>query len=603
MLNSQDDHLLYFQRELTYLRKMGQAFAEKYPKIAGRLELGTEHSQDPNIERLIEAFAFLTARIQISIENEFPEVSSALLNVLYPHFMNPVPSMSIAQFEPDPEQGLLTSGHLIKKQTPLFSTTGQGEICRFRTCYPVTLWPLKVKEAVFESTDKYEFLDQASDIATVLRLRITSNGAPLNKLKLDNLVFYLNDESATCHEIYELLFCNVRQVGILAEDTKNPVFLPEESITPVGFEPDEDILPYNPLAHPGYRMLQEYFSFPENFMFFRVNHLNRITSKKTIDLLILLDRKPRDRMVISPKTFCLGCTPIINLFTKTSEPIRLEGRETEYRIQPDHRRERITEIHSLLKVSGSSDPKDETRNYAPFYSFNHEMTSKGQDAFWYAARQLTGRKDLPGTEMILRFVDLKFNPRQPPSEIVFAHTLCTNRDLAEQLPDNAKLQIEEAAPLQFIRCLRKPTPQLTPSIRGETLWKLISHLSLNHLSFSDGGAGSLTALKEILRLYSFSNRQSSEQQIQGLRDMQCRKVIRRAGSEAWRGFCRGTEITLTFDEKAYVGNSAFLMASTLNRFFALYASVNSFTQLIIKSAQRDGTWKRWQPMVGEKIVL
>lgn len=603
MLNSQDDLLLYFQRELTYLRKMGQAFAEQYPKIAGRLELGTEHCQDPNIERLIEAFAFLTARIQISIENEFPEVSTALLGVLYPHFLNPVPSMSIAQFQPDPEQGLLTSGHDIKKNTPLFSVTRQGEICRFRTCYPVTLWPVAVVEAGFESTDKYNFLDQASDIATVLRLRVATRGGPLKKLGMNNLVFYLNDESATVHEIYELLFSHTRQVALLPENAEEPVFLPEEAITPVGFEPDEDILPYNPLAHPGYRMLQEYFTFPENFLFFRVNHLDRHPSDKYVDILILLDRKPRDRMVVTTDTFCLGCSPIINLFTKTSEPIRLEGRETEYRVPPDHRRERITEIHSILKVSGSSDAKEETRVYAPYYSFNHDMAAKGQDAFWYARRQPTGRKDLPGTEMHLRFVDLQFNPRRPPAEVVFAHTLCTNRDLAEQLPDNAQLQIEEAAPLQFIRCLRKPTPQLTPAMRGETLWKLISHLSLNHLSFSAGGKGSLDALKEILRLYSFSNRESSEQQIQGIRDMNCRKVVRRIGKDAWRGFCRGTEITLVFDEKAYVGNSGFLLASVLNRFFPLYASINSFTQLVIKSIQRDGIWKQWHPMAGEKIVL
>ena len=603
MLNSQDDLLLYFQRELTYLRKMGQAFAEKYPKIAGRLELGTEHCQDPNIERLIEAFAFLTARIQIAIENEFPEVSTALLGVLYPHFLNPVPSMSIAQFEPDPEQGQLTGGHDIQRDTPLFSATPQGEICRFRTCYPVTLWPLTVEEAVFESTDKYDFLDQAADIATVLRLRLRTRTLPLNKLNLNNLVFYLNDESATVLEIYELLFCNARHVALLSDRGEDPVFLPEDALTPVGFEPDEAILPYNPLAHPGYRMLQEYFTFPENFLFFRANHLDRVTSDQFIDLLILLDRKPRDRMVIGPDTFCLGCTPIINLFTKTSEPIRLEGRETEYRISPDHRRERITEIHSILKVSGSADPREETRVYAPYYSFDHSMVTQGQDAFWYARRQPTGRRDLPGTEMYLRFVDLQFNPRQPPSEVVFAHILCTNRDLAEQLPDNAQLQIEEAAPLQFIRCLRKPTPQLNPAMRGETLWKLISHLSLNHLSFSAGGKGSLDALKEILRLYSFSNRESSEQQIQGIREMTTRKVVRRVGQDAWRGFCRGTEITLLLDEKAYVGNSGFLLASVLNRFFPLYASINSFTQLVIKSLQRDGVWKQWPPMVGEKTLL
>jgi type VI secretion system protein ImpG len=602
MRAASDELLEYYKRELTYLRRMGLAFAERYPKVAGRLELGMDQSPDPHIERLIEAFAFLTARIQHSMESEFPQVSSALLGILYPHFLNPIPSMGIARFEVDPAQGKFTTGHLINKHTPLFTQTQEGEICRFRTCYPLTLWPAEVAYAGFESTDQFDFLDALPEVALVLRLRIASPEVPFPELDLRKLRFYLNGDRMLVNALYELLFCHVLHIAVLPEKGEDPVFLPDESILPVGFGPDEDVLPYPPNAHPGYRLLQEYFTFPEKFLFFDLDHLETRGSEEFFDILIMLDQMPGSRLTVDRKTFCLGCTPIINLFPKTSEPIRLDERHAEYRLIPDKRREKITEIHSVVSVSASSDPRVETRRFEPFFSFNHYMEATGQKAYWVARKQDTGRKDLPGSEVFLSFVDLDFDPTLPPATTVFSHTLCTNRRLAEEVPAGAVLQIEEAAPLSMISTLTKPTPQIEPPLRGATLWRLISHLSLNYLSLSDGEE-SLKALREILRLYSFSEGASTFQQISGIRGMSTRTVMRLMGSEAWRGFCRGIEITLLFDERLYVGSSAFLLAAVLNRFFPLYASINSFTQLIIKSEQREGIWRKWQPMAGERIVL
>ncbi|MBI3329158.1 MAG: type VI secretion system baseplate subunit TssF [Nitrospinae bacterium] len=602
---SANDHealLESYKRELTYLRKMGAEFARQYPKVAGRLELEEGECADPHVERLLEAFAFLTARIQYQIDSEFPEITSALLGILYPQLLNPVPSMAIARFDVDPTQGKLTTGHLIKKDTPLFAQAQQGLICRFRTCYPVTLWPVKVAYAGLESTAQFDFLDAAAEVATVLRLRLECQGGSFKELTLRRLRFYLNGDWVLVNALYELLGCHVLRLAILPQNSKQPVFLPEDSIVPVGFAPQEDVLPYPLQAHGGYRLLQEYFTFPEQFLFFDIDHLDRHASDTAFDLLIMLDQVPRERLVVDRNTFVLGCTPIINLFRKTSEPLRLDQRKLEYRLVADMRRERTTEIHSLLSVSAATDSTDDTKTFMPFYSFNHQMEGGEHKAFWHARRLPTGRKDLPGTDMFLSFLDLDFKPSLPATQTVFAHTLCTNRDLAEQLPAGALLQIEEAAPLARVSCLSKPTPQLDPPLGGQTLWQLISHLSLNYLSLAEGEE-SLQALREILRLYSFSDRPSTYQQIMGIRGMACRPVVRRIGTEAWRGFCRGIEVTLTFDERLYVGSSPFLFASVLNHFLALYGSVNSFTQLVIKSRQREGIWKQWQPMAGEQIVL
>jgi type VI secretion system protein ImpG len=602
MLNNTNDLLEYYKRELTYLRKMGSSFAEDYPKVAGRLEMGIEQSPDPHVERLIEAFAFLTGRVQYNLESEFPQLATALLGTIYPQFLAPVPSMAIACLEVDPTQGGPTTGHLVPQHTPLFTQTGQGEFCRFRTGYPVVLWPLEVTYAGFESTDQFDFLDARPEVSLVLRLTIESPEGGLAEMELDKLRFYLNADSMLAHALYELLFSHVLDVALLPEESQNPVRLPHSSIQAVGFGPDEGLLPYPPGSHYGYRLLHEYFTFPEKFLFLDIHNLHGHRSENRFDILILLDQIPGSRLTIDKHTFKLGCTPIINLFKKTTDPIRLDEKRAEYLLHPDQRREGITEIHSIEEVLAIEHDSFEAKPVEPFYSYNHTLEQRGQRAYWQARREDTGRKELPGTHVYLSLVDLDFNIHVPPTTTIFAKTLCTNRRLAEEVPAGAILQIEAAAPLERIYTLDKPTRQIDPPLRGQALWRLISHLSLNYLSLGNDQE-SLDALREILRLYSFLDPEQTYQQISGIREMSCRQVVRRIGSDAWRGFCRGIEATLVFDENLYVGTGAFLLAAVLNRFLPLYASVNSFTQLIIKSKQREGIWKQWEPMAGEQIVL
>lgn len=602
-LKDQEDLLRYYNSELTYLRRMGRSFAARYPKVAERLELSSDHSPDPHVERLIESFAFLTARIQRQIDAEFPQITNALLGILYPHLVNPVAPMGIARFEVDPDQGKMTTGHLIPKHTGLFAQTGDGLTCRFRTCYPVTLWPFEVERASFESADQFDFLNQSPQVATVIRLRLATRGVTLPEMGLGKLRFFLRGDSGLVNALYELLFCHTWRVAILPESGKTPIFLPDQAIQPVGFGADEDVIPYPEHAHPAYRLLQEYFLFPQKYHFFDLDYLHLHRSQQYLDILILLNQLPRERLIVDRETFCLGCTPVINLFRKTTEPIRLDHTQLEYRLIPDIRRERTHEIHSVVSVSASSNAMEETAHLDPFFSFQHRRDGKEQRAFWYARRVATGREDLPGTDLEISFLDLDFKPSLPPVQTVYAHTLCTNRDLATQLPAGARLQIENAAPLNWISCLEKPTAPAYPPLEGSSLWALISNLSLNYLSLS-GGKESLDALREILRLYSFSDAPSTHKQVQGIRQMSCRRVVRRVGHTDWRGFCQGTEVTLEFDEDLYVGSGAFLLGAVLQQFFALYASVNSFTQLVMtRSAQREGEWKRWPPLVGYQPVV
>jgi type VI secretion system protein ImpG len=618
--NSHEELLKYYKSELTYLRRMGGVFAERYPKVAKRLELGRDECADPHVERLIEAFAFLTGRLQHELDSEFPDITSALLNILYPQLTSPIPSMAIAQFNIDPEQGKMTTGFTIEPHTPLFADAANGVFCRFRTCYPVTLWPLKVGGAVLESTRHSSFIDADSKAVMALKLKVECQpGGKLNELPIDRLRFYLNGDPTSVKTLYEMLFCDVHDVAIRIPGARTPVFLGPNSIQPVGLEAYDDMLPHPPNVHPGYMLLLEYFAFPKQYLFFDLcfDQSNPERRKQTNSLLdfmpnneasefevfLLVNRRPKESLVIDEDTFCLGCTPIINLFPKTTEPIRLDHRSLEYPLIPDKRRERTTEIHSILSVSASSNDADTTQRLEPFYSYNHRLETSNHTAFWHGRRVPAQRKDLTGTEMVLTFLDLDLKPRLPAMQTVYAHTLCTNRDLPSELPVGAVFQMEQHAPLDKERpivCLGKPTQPVPPPSRGATAWRLVSHLSLNHLSLSEE-KDSLPALKEILRLYCLQ--ESHHKLIDGIKEMSCRKVMRHTGNDPWRGFCRGNEVTLVLDEDYYEGSGGFLFGAVLNRFLASYAAVNSFTQLVVKSKQREGVWKKWEPMAGETVLL
>lgn len=594
------EFLAAYQRELIFLRQMGAEFATRYPKIAARLDLSEDTCTDPHVERLIESFAFLTARLQAQIDAEFPVFTSALLGSLYPHLTAPIPSLSVARLEPDMEGGVPSSGYEVRRHSPLFAAGSGDALVRFRTCYPVTLWPLSVSEARIENTDQYPFLDQMPKVSAVLRLRLQAGKVNFNEIAVDRLRFFLNAEAQTAFALYDLFCSGVLGVAICLDKKKEPAVLqPASALRPVGFGDDESVLTTPTQGHPGYRLLQEYFAFPEKFLFFDLDVPGVRRAKRTVDVLILLDEPPRRRLTIDAETFALGCTPIVNLFDRTTEPIRLEERQPEHRLVADSRQERSVGVHSLISVSASEDPST-VEIMEPIFSYRHPADSDGA-VFYHAQRRLTGRADIPGSDLFLTFVDLRMDLAQPPHKTVYAHTLCTNRDLAAQVPAGAELQAEEGGPLARVVCLRKPTAQIEPPAGGSGMWRLVSQLSLNHLSLS-GGEGSLPALRELLRLYRFNPTQS-EDQINGIRRMSCRPVLRHLGDDAWRGYRQGLEVTLTLDETLYVGSSALLLTAVLSRFFGLYSAINSFTQLVVKSEQRQGTWKTWDPMAGALAVL
>jgi type VI secretion system protein ImpG len=616
----------YYERELTFLRQMGAEFAQKYPKVAGRLQLEPNECDDPHVERLIEAFAFLAGRVHLKVDDEFPEVTESLLNVLYPHYLAPIPSMSIAQFMLNPVDGAVTGGHTVDRGTQLYSpfVKGRSTRCRFRTCYPVDLWPLEVTSASLESLDPADAHGKWAEAVVRIGLR-SLGGGPLSELRrggegqqrpIDRLRFYLNGEPQLVYPLYELLFNNLVRVELRPADAQPgaaeapPAPIPG-GLRAVGFEPDEGLLPYTPRSFAGYRLLTEYFAFPDKFLFFDVTGLDeaaRAGFGARFEIAIFLRNVSRIHSSnVAARTFQLGCTPVINLFGKDAEPIRLSHQKHEYRIVPDAHHQMTTEIYSIESVVAIAPGQEKSREFHPFYSLRHAYARDQEPAFWYATRRPSQRENDPGTEVYLSLVDLKFDVCAPASEVVTVRTLCTNRDLPGELdfdgPEGV-LDIEGAAPVSRLRFLKKPTSTLRPPPRRGAHWRLISHLSLNHLSVVGGdGRGAPDALQEILLLYDFMDSAATRRQIAGIEKVTSRRVVRQTGSRIGTGFVRGVETTVEFDEEQYVGSGVFLLAAVLERFLGLYVSVNSFSQLVAKTRQREGYLKQWQPRAGEQTLL
>jgi type VI secretion system protein ImpG len=610
-----DELLLYYERELTYLRQMGSLFAEKYPKVASRLLLEPGKCDDPHVERLLEAFAFLTARVHLKVDDEFPEITQSLLGIVYPHFIRPIPSMSIVEFQADVEHGRLTTGLTIPKESLLYSKPVAGVPCKFRTCYETTLWPLTVSAAQWTSPDRLRAPLRSTDAAYALRVELRSpTDVPLVKLEVDCLRFHLFGESSMAHVLYEIL-CS-KLTSIVVRDPGNPnlpaVVLPPSRLRPVGFRDDEGMLPYPRRSYTGYRLLQEYFTMPEKFLFVDISGLAEVWGRgfgNTAELVFLFssagneDRRQRLEIGISPKTFRLGCVPVINLFPQTAEPLLLDQRKYEYPVVPDVRRPTATEVFSVDSVTSIDAGTRETVTYRPFYSYQHEALPRQFDCFWTASSRPSVRVNDEALDVYLTLVDRSMRPVFPDADTLTIRTTCSNRNLPARLPfgnEDGDFELETNAPVKRIVALRRPTSPLRPNTDKAALWQLVSHLSLNYLSLVSEGR---EALQQILRLYDFTKSPVTQRMINGIVSIQSRPHFARMISENGISFARGVRVELALDEEQFVGGGAYLFASVIEQFLALYVSLNSFTQLVATVRQGKEVLREWPPRAGQKILL
>ncbi len=613
----------YYERELVFIRQFGQEFSRRYPAAAGRLMLDTDRVNDPHVERLIESFALLSGRFHHKLDDEFPELTDAILGVLYPHYLTPIPSMGIVQFDLDADRAQMPDGFTIPRYSRLKTRPIADVSCRYRTGYPVTLWPVKLAEARFALPPFPAGFRPPAQTAAVLSLRLQClGGLKFSDLSLETLRFYLSGEAHLVAALYDVLFLHASSILVRSVDKNAPVapiqLDPSECLGTVGFDRDESLLPYPAHAFDGYRLLTEFFAFPAKFLFVDLKGLRRLAQAgfgKSVEILITL-REGSELLAqgVGTETLRLGCVPIVNLFEKTAEPIPLTHARHEYRITPDVASPDGTEVYSIDSVFGTDMAVGKSQEYLPFYSFRHGSSRERNRAYFYGSRRPGVREGDRGTDLYLTLVDLDFDPWQPSDTTLVVKTLCSNRDqpsLLRRAGERLVFELEAAAPLSRIRVVRLPTLPLRPPARRGAFWRLVSHLNLNHLSLSDSELG-LRALQEILRLYDFSDAESSQstamvndQMIEGMVGLQSRRVVAPVASSdgSGVGFCRGTEVTLTLDDEKYAGTGIFLFAAVLERFLGLYTTINSFTRLVVRTRQNEGVVRSWPPRAGDHPML
>ena len=608
-----------YERELRYLRHTGAEFAREYPQIARRLLLEPTKCDDPHIERLLEGFAFLAARVHLRIEDDFPEFSEAILDLAYPQYTRPIPSMSLVEFTLDPAQGKLTTGYHIARNKELeYSRSVEGTRCKFRTCYDTTLWPVKIASAKWLSPHELSLPRAESDAAAALRVELEC--APdinFATLELDRLRLYLHADLPMTATLYELL-CN-NCVRILLRDPAGPrktelPRLERTAIRPVGFGEDEGMLPQPRRAFNGYRLLQEYFTFPWKFFFLDIEQFDLVRAAcpgsraELIFLISSFERSDRSAILergVTSDTLRLGCTPVVNLFSKSSEPMLLNQRRQDYLVIPDARRRKHTGVFSVESAALVSRSSKDVIPIAPFHSFKHLSDQSRPGMYWVARRRPAGWREDRGSDVWLSFVDLSARTVYPDADAVTAGLLCHNGELPSLLAyrnSGGDFDMSGGGPIKRITALHeKPTVPVHPPLGKPKLWKLISQLSLNYMSLQEGG---VETLRELLRLHDFMGDSSAQRHIEGVLSVTGNPVYARIDGEHGMTFARGHRVEIEFDEEKYAGGGGvYLMASVLERFLGLYVSLNSFCILAARTRQRKELLREWAPRSGWKALV
>ncbi len=615
--------LTYYNRELSYLRELGGEFAKHFPKIAGRLGLDEFECTDPYVERLLEGFAFLAARVQLKIDAEYPRFTQGLMSILAPHLLAPTPSLAVVQLRPSQKQGALTDGFKVPRNTALKANLGRGEqtACEYRTAQDVELWPFEIVDVKHSGhIGDLGDLTVASrrSVKSALRIKLRTTGVPFHELPLQKLALFLRGPEQLGMRLYELLAGGA--VGLIGRDGqgKRCGAVPTSPIRPMGFADDEALLAYDLRSFQGYRLLHEYFALPQRFLFVELSGLSNIVKSCTtseLELVVLLDRRDASvEPVVSAEHVALFCTPAVNLFPKKMDRIHLSERENEYHVVADRTRPLDFELHSITSIVGVGTTPAASRPFLPFYSVSARDSSENQ-AYYTLHRQprlissrrsVTGpRSTYAGGEVFLSLVDGNEGPYHSDLKQLSVDALCTNRDLPLLMSvgtGKSDFTLETGAPVETIRCVAGPSePHMSPAW-GESAWRLVSHLSLNHLSLGNvQDALGAAPLRQLLQLYGDLGSAALRREIDGVRSVSSASVTRRLPFDGPAAFARGLELTLDCDEAYFEGGSAFLLGAVLERFFARLVGLNSFTETVLKTPQR-GEIMRWPTRLGQRSI-
>ncbi len=615
-----------YNTELQHIRLMAGEFAKEFPKIAGRLALdpdGKEICPDPYVERLLEGFAYLTARVQVKLDAEFPRFTQSLLETVFPQYLAPTPSMAVVRFDPDLASKSLIGGFVIPRDTTIRTRASKGDStrCVYRTAHEIKLWPVEIVQASYFDRNLHSLglpPEAGAKAAISIQLEATAD-LNFSEIGLDSLEIFLRGSDSLPALLMEHWVADSEGLWVRDSSVAGSPWaaLPSGSVRLIGMENHEALLPPAPNTFEGYRLLLEYFSFPQRFLFFKLLNLANYTRElksKRLEIAFALRKVDTE---IGPKInsslFALNCTPVVNLFPQKADRIELNDRSSEFHVVVDRTRPTDFEVYQIQSVTGYGATSGEQQEFRSFYR-SGDSDSKNT-AYFTTHRKMRNPTErekrfgklsaYSGCEVYISLADASSAPYRSGLEQLGVSVLCTNRHLPVSMSQgdrSAQFAVEVNGPIKSITCLSGPTSPRPSFATGETAWRIISHLSLNYLSLTESsGKNDAGALCQMLKLYVDPEDRSAQKQIDGILSVQSRPVLRRVPSLGMVAFARGLEITVNFDEDAFAGTGVFILGSVLEQFFARHVAINSFTETVICSKQR-GEILRWPTRTGKKIL-
>jgi type VI secretion system protein ImpG len=622
-----DPRLLdYYNQELIYMREMAGEFAQSHPKIARRLGMQAGEVADPYVERIIESFCFMSARMQIKLDAEFPRFTERLLEVIYPNYVAPTPSMAVARLFPSRTEGNLAEGFLVERGSAFTARVPDGErtACQFRSGQDVTVYPLEIVDARLTgippdipSLDRYVAADVQVRGALRLRLRMTGDANIADLKGLDRLPIYLAGDEQVASHLFELLHTAgiASLTGTPGELGRALHAVTSNAVAHEGLGTDQGLLPLTWSSFHGHSLLHEYFACPSRFYFFSLTGLEaglRRISGKEVEIVVLLDRAP-DTLVnlVDASRFALFCTPVVNLFRQRTDRIELSQGETEFHLVPFRLHPLDYEVFAVDNMTGQVAATADQLGFRPLYqTLNNDEGNYGRyfsirrerRLMSDSARRYGTRTPYVGTETFISLVDQNEAPYPESIRYLSVDAWLTNRDLPSLVPRNGMvdLTVSESAPLDGIGLIRAPSAPKAPYAERDMAWRLIRQLNFNYLPLGDldhraGGQG----LRDLLRMFLTGEDESQQRQVQSLVGVKTKPVTRRLPGGGPLVFGRGIECSLTIDESGFSGTSPYLFGLILEHYLARHVSINVFTQTELHSMQR-GRVARWPVRMGTR---
>jgi type VI secretion system protein ImpG len=577
----------YYQDELAYLRDLGAEFANEYPNLAPFL---SRESSDPDVERLMEGFAFLSGRLRQKLDDELPELTHSLLQLMWPHFLRPIPAMTVVQFEPLAEAG--GGDRKVPRGVEIASRPVDGAACKFRTGFDLQLVPAQVETVSVENTSRSGYVE--------IGIRLFPNVA-FAQLNLDSLRFYLlggrGSAAATMTYLYLLKHC--RRVVVKGSDGRE-FAMSGDRVRPVGLEADQSIVPTPDGVAPGFTLLQEYFSFPDKFMFLELTGLEQMAtfSGTTMTIVFELDQPFPLTSGLNNESIRLNCVPAVNLFEADADPISVDQRKTEYRLTARDAAGRALDVHSVREVSGWVQGRGARIAYHPFEAFRSLLGA--EKSVYYALRRRPAAVG-NGVDTYISFVRDDGSETAPDVETVSLRVNCTNGRLAERIVTGHLDQPTGSTPSYVrFRNIQTVAAQVPPPIGAGLLWPLISNMALNF-----GSLLTPDAIRVLVSTYHFrahfdaQERRRLDLMVEGVEE-----VSSKAMDWILMGFpVRGTDIQILLEESKFGGEGeVFLFGTVLNRFLDLFANINSVHRLRLRGSERNVVYQ-WPIRTGTRPSL